>query len=70
MRRVDGDGAQDLRVTVRAGNVRIPSCPSGGGPPNLRRPAPRTIDFIARDAVLAPYPKSAVILAEIAALQS
>jgi hypothetical protein len=74
---VNHDGNKDVRVIVRAAKIHVPRQPPcaemarsfvGPRPPNLRRPPPQTIDFIAQGAVLTPTPAGARILKALEAM--
>lgn len=72
---LDGDGALDVRVTVRAAKARVPPRPAcvmgslgSGDPPKVPRPPRQIVELLARGGVLTPTPASARVLTALAAL--
>lgn len=72
---LDGDGVQDVRVTVRAAEARVPPRPDcvmgsvgSGDPPRVPRPPPQFIDLLTKGNVLVPTPATVRVLATLAIL--
>jgi hypothetical protein len=73
---LDGDGALDVQIRVRAAKVSVPARPGctmgsldSGDPPKVRPPRERVVAFLLRGEALVLTPASAAVLAELAALK-